>query len=267
MQPVAQDNAIDITSDEDLAIGIMNLISIEEHLFFTANKTEQDRYYDLLVEVREMRKTLLKKIVISFEGEVWCISKHLLASSMRLMEVGTKELKINGIAQAKPYFEKSYRLFRLFWETVLRQPQPLDDAPPSAASQTRDVVFFYEPTCPHCAALDSFLASNGLYDMFSIIKKDVTSNAANRAEMEALQHDCMHDTHERLVPFVARDGACAMGEEPAIRFFKDLVWDNVRQSKTAMESLLATGSLPQHVKAHVETYTKTVDAALNCCKE
>ena len=33
---------IDITSDEDLAMGVMNLISIEEHLFLTASKTGKD---------------------------------------------------------------------------------------------------------------------------------------------------------------------------------------------------------------------------------
>jgi hypothetical protein len=39
-----------------------------------------------------MRKELLAKIIKEYEGENWCISKHLLASSMRLMEVGTKML-------------------------------------------------------------------------------------------------------------------------------------------------------------------------------
>jgi len=123
---------LDITSDEDLGIGIMNLISIEEHLFFTANKTGKSHYYELLREVREMRKQLLKQIVVAFEGEAWCIAKHLLASSMRLMEVGTKELTINGLASAQPYFEKSYRLFRMFWEIVLRQPGRPGEAPTAA---------------------------------------------------------------------------------------------------------------------------------------
>ncbi|MBR6327256.1 MAG: hypothetical protein IKR60_00065, partial [Alphaproteobacteria bacterium] len=48
-------------------------------------------YYDLIKEIRETRKNLLQKIIPSYEGEVWCMSKHLLATSMRLMEVGTKQ--------------------------------------------------------------------------------------------------------------------------------------------------------------------------------
>ena len=89
---VVKEGGLDLSSDEDLSIGIMNLISIEEHLFFTANKTNKDKYYVLLNEIREIRKTLLKEIIKDYEGEIWCISKHLLAASMRLMEVGTKAL-------------------------------------------------------------------------------------------------------------------------------------------------------------------------------
>ena len=78
---------LDLSSDEDLSIGIMNLISMEEHFFFTYNKTKDAKYLDLLNEIREMRKSALKRIIKDYEGEVWCISKHLLAASMRFMEV------------------------------------------------------------------------------------------------------------------------------------------------------------------------------------
>ena len=93
----------------------MNLISIEEHLFFTSQKTKDPKYLDLLNEVRAMRTELLKDIIKDYEGEVWCISKHLLAASMRLMEVGTKELKKGNKEKAQGLFEKSYKLYSLFW--------------------------------------------------------------------------------------------------------------------------------------------------------
>jgi predicted dinucleotide-binding enzyme len=267
MKKAAKGNELDITSDEDLAIGIMNLISIEEHLFLTANKTGKDHYYDLLLEVRDMRKELLKKIVVSFEGEAWCISKHLLASSMRLMEVGTKELQIKGVPNAKPYFEKSYRLFRMFWETVLQQTARKDGEQQIAVPLKQKVVMFYEPTCSDCKLLESFLASNGLNEIFNITRKDVTSDPANRAEMESVQRNCMNGVDKRVVPLVAQDGKCAMGEKDSIQFFKNLIWDKVKESTTTMQSLLVKGGLPAHVKTHVENHSKMVDAALNCCKE
>lgn len=106
---------LDLSSDEDLSIGIMNLISIEEHFFFTYNKTQDKKYLDLLLEVREMRKSLLKRIIQDYEGEVWCISKHLLAASMRVMEVGTKALTKGDKKDAADLFKKSYQLYSLFW--------------------------------------------------------------------------------------------------------------------------------------------------------
>jgi hypothetical protein len=111
---------LDLSSDEDLSIAVMNLISIEEHFFFTAAKTENPEYYDMLAEVREMRKELLKKLIKEYEGEVWCISKHLLSASMRLMEVGTKQLGQGNREEAENMFKKSYDLYSLFWGLNLR---------------------------------------------------------------------------------------------------------------------------------------------------
>ena len=106
---------LDLSSDEDLSIAIMNLISMEEHFFFTYNKTKDAKYLDLLNEVREMRKSALKRIIKEYEGEVWCISKHLLSASMRFMEVGTKALTKGDKNDAEDMFQKSYQLYSLFW--------------------------------------------------------------------------------------------------------------------------------------------------------
>ena len=108
-------NPLDLSSKEDLAVGIMNLISMEEHFFFTYNKTKDEKYLDLLNQTREIRKNLLKEIVKNPQGEVWCISKHLLATTMRLMEVGTKKLSDGEIDKAKDLFDKSYFFWNLFW--------------------------------------------------------------------------------------------------------------------------------------------------------
>jgi hypothetical protein len=110
-----KDHALDLSSDQDLSIAIMNLVSIEEHFFFTGAKTGDPKYYDLLSEVREMRKDLLKRIIKEYEGEVWCISKHLLAASYRLMEVGTKAQGNGKKEDAADMFKKAYELYSLFW--------------------------------------------------------------------------------------------------------------------------------------------------------
>lgn len=108
-------NPKDLSSDQDLTIAIMNLISIEEHLVFSGAKTGKPAFYDLIEEVRETRKNLMQKIIPAYEGEVWCISKHLLATSMRLMEVGTKQQSLGNKQQAYDLFNKAYDMYCLFW--------------------------------------------------------------------------------------------------------------------------------------------------------
>lgn len=115
MDDLKKDNKLDLSSDQDLSIAVMNLISIEEHFFFSGAKTENTDYYDLIKDVREMRKELMQKLIKEYEGEVWCISKHLLAASMRLMEVGTKEMGRGRKEDAYALFTKAYNLYSLFW--------------------------------------------------------------------------------------------------------------------------------------------------------
>jgi len=106
---------VDLSSKEDLAVAVMNLISIEEHLFFTYEKTGKEQYLQLLNEVRQTRKKYLAEIVKNPEGEIWCISKHLLASAMRFMEVGTKMLQDNKKKEAEDLFGKANSLWNMFW--------------------------------------------------------------------------------------------------------------------------------------------------------
>lgn len=108
-------NPKDLSSDQDLSIAIMNLISIEEHLVFSGAKTGKTSYYDLIKDIRETRKNLLQKIIPSYEGEVWCMSKHLLATSMRLMEVGTKQQTLGKDEEAYKMFNAAYDMYCLFW--------------------------------------------------------------------------------------------------------------------------------------------------------
>ncbi|MBO5997225.1 MAG: hypothetical protein J6P93_01705 [Alphaproteobacteria bacterium] len=108
-------NPKDLSSDQDLTIAIMNLISIEEHLIFSGAKTGKNSFYDMVQEIRELRKNLMLKVIPAYEGEVWCISKHLLASAMRLMEVGTKQQSMGNTQEAYQLFNQAYDLYCLFW--------------------------------------------------------------------------------------------------------------------------------------------------------
>ena len=111
-------NPLDLSSDQDLSIALMNLVSLEEHFFFSGAKTGKVGFYDLINTVRTMRKELMERIVEKSgpdDGEVWCISKHLLAASMRIYEVGTKAIGAGKKKEAYEMFARAYDLYSLFW--------------------------------------------------------------------------------------------------------------------------------------------------------
>lgn len=120
VEELKKSGSFDLSLEEDLSIAIMNLVSLEEHFFFTRSKTKNDSYLDMLEETRSVRKELLAKMIPAHEGETWCISKHLLAASMRIMEVATKLQSDGKKDEAKDMFEKAYRIYAMFWGIRLR---------------------------------------------------------------------------------------------------------------------------------------------------
>jgi hypothetical protein len=111
---------VDLSTEEDLSIAVMNLVSLEEHFFFTGAKTDKPEYFDLLQEVRALRKELLGRLIDRHEGETWCISKHLLATTMRLMEVGTKLHSDGNKDDAHEMFARARKTWALFWALRLK---------------------------------------------------------------------------------------------------------------------------------------------------
>lgn len=116
IEEVKNKNDLDISAWEDLSIALMNLVSLEEHCFFSYVKTHDDKFLKMLEIVRESRKKLLALIVKDDgESEKWCMSKHFLASSMRLYEVGNRFLHEGKEKDAKEMYEKAAELYGLFW--------------------------------------------------------------------------------------------------------------------------------------------------------
>ena len=111
---------VDLSTEEDLSIAVMNLVSLEEHFFFTAARTDKPEYFDLMQEVRRLRKELLARLIDRHEGETWCIAKHLLATTMRLIEVGTKLHADGKASEAREMFGRARNTWSLFWALRLK---------------------------------------------------------------------------------------------------------------------------------------------------
>lgn len=120
VENLKKSHQVDLSTEEDLSLGIMNLVSLEEHFFFTAQKTRKPEYLDFLIQIREIRKDLMARMIPRHEGETWCISKHLLAATMRLMEVGTKLRADKNLEDSQKLFSHAYTLYSLFWALRLK---------------------------------------------------------------------------------------------------------------------------------------------------
>ena len=113
---IKEKNSLDLSAWEDLSVALMNLVSLEEHCFFSYVKTKDEKFLKMLEKVRELRKKLLALIVKDEdESEKWCMSKHFLASSMRLFEVGNRLLHEKKEKEAKELYENAAELYGMFW--------------------------------------------------------------------------------------------------------------------------------------------------------
>ena len=120
IESLKENAGVDLSTTEDLSLAVMNLISLEEHFFFTGVKLNKDEYFETSNEIRNLRKELLKELMPNHEGETWCISKHLLSSTMRLIEVGNKLSSEDKKDEAKIMFERAYKVYSIFWALKLK---------------------------------------------------------------------------------------------------------------------------------------------------
>ena len=101
----------DISKAQDLVMATVNLISLEEHLAFTAMKTGEQDFYEIARNVRKLRIRCLRELVGEPRGELWCASKHVLSAMMRLLEVASKEDGKKCGEDLKAAFD----LYKLLW--------------------------------------------------------------------------------------------------------------------------------------------------------
>ena len=121
---IKEKNELDLSAGEDLSIALMNLVSLEEHSFFSYVKTKDEKFLEILEICRELRKKLLAKIVNKDDNsEKWCMSKHLLASSIRLYETGNRLLHENKTDEAKEMYNDAAEIYALFWKLNISNPK------------------------------------------------------------------------------------------------------------------------------------------------
>lgn len=98
-------NPLDLSSDQDLSIALMNLLAIED---IVGNNSEFG------AEIQDMRTELMSRIVPPCDVR-WPMAVDLLAGATRLMNDGFREMSRKNKQQAYDLFDRSYELYAMFW--------------------------------------------------------------------------------------------------------------------------------------------------------
>ena len=98
-------NVLDLSSDQDLTIGMMNLLFIKDYL---------NNDSDLSKIVHNIQSKLMDKIVKKSDKNR-LLSEQLLLESMRLMVDGDKQLTCGNKDDAYKLYDSAYEKYSLFW--------------------------------------------------------------------------------------------------------------------------------------------------------
>jgi glutaredoxin len=121
--------------------------------------------------------------------------------------------------------------FAVFAFVVVRaksQPEPTliyDDQSSLAAAKKKagaasGPVLYYGASCPHCIALESYIAQNVVESRIVFARKEVYKDADNAQEMSERAEACGLRPTSVGVPFFWDGYRCYVGDQDIIKFFE-----------------------------------------------
>jgi len=109
-------NEKDVGMANDMMFLLKNLLGAEEHSAISYAITKESKWAEALKIVRELRTKWMSPLVKKETSEIWCFSKHILASSEALIEVGNRFLSTGQQKESKEAFKDATNLMILFLE-------------------------------------------------------------------------------------------------------------------------------------------------------
>ncbi len=115
-------NPLDLSPDQDLSIGLMNLICIEDKL---ATMSDADAF---LGAVRDMREKYLVRFVPA-GGDNARAAWYLLNHAMQNIDAGNHAMDADNAKQAYAHYDMAYELYAVFWGAIMGLTNVADAAP------------------------------------------------------------------------------------------------------------------------------------------
>jgi len=97
----------DVGHIQDWMFAVQHLISAEHHLIESYAITNQKIFLEANEKIRKKRSKLMFEVVPKKEGQIYCITKHLLGASQGLKELANRLVEEGNLELSKEYFKDS----------------------------------------------------------------------------------------------------------------------------------------------------------------
>lgn len=91
----------------DLIFGLQNLIASENHAIESFSSSKKEIWLELAEKIRKNRSKWMRIFIKKANDQRYCFSKHILASSMAMKELGNRYQTQGEKELAKECFEES----------------------------------------------------------------------------------------------------------------------------------------------------------------
>lgn len=83
------------------------------------------------------------------------------------------------------------------------------------------IILFYGDGCPHCKIVDDFIAENKIEEKVKFSRLEVFNNTAGAKVLRDRAQACGISANQIGVPFLWTGQTCIVGDQEAIKFFKE----------------------------------------------
>ena len=104
-------NPLDLSSDQDLTVALINLIAIEDFV-------PDSQIAQMIHQIRvKLMQPIVDKAVI--DGDVWQVLEKILSSVGALIHIGNQALQRGDKAAAYRAYDDAYEAYAMFWGLVV----------------------------------------------------------------------------------------------------------------------------------------------------
>lgn len=104
-------NVLDLSSDQDLTIGLMNLLAIED-------MAPNSQIAKMVCGLRQkLMQPIVDKAVVT--GDVWSILERMLTGVVAQMKIASNAQKCGDKVAAYAAYNQAYEQYALFWGLVM----------------------------------------------------------------------------------------------------------------------------------------------------